>query len=118
MPTRTPIEEAQTKINDFINTDGNWVIEGCYGDLLALLLDKADEVVFMNLPVEACIQNAKARPWEPHKYESKAAQDANLTMLIDWITQYPKRDDDFSQKEHIRLFDAFHGKKEMYTSNG
>jgi hypothetical protein len=37
----------------------------------------------MNLPVAACIENARKRPWEPHKYASKAEQDKNLDRLID-----------------------------------
>ncbi|WNC68645.1 AAA family ATPase [Thalassotalea nanhaiensis] len=116
-PTRTPISESENQINDFIDINDNWVIEGCYSDLLQLVLVKADEVIFLNLPVEDCIKNAKARPWEPHKYDSQEAQDANLEMLINWISQYSKREDDFSQKAHLKLFNAFSGKKEMHTTN-
>lgn len=71
----------------------------------------------MNLPIKACISNAKNRPWEPHKYESKEAQDANLGMLIDWISQYEKREDVFSQAAHRKLYDEYRGTKRMYTSN-
>ena len=37
----------------------------------------------MNLPIGACIANAKQRSWEPHKYASKEAQDANLELLME-----------------------------------
>ena len=116
-PIRVPIYESEKHINNFINTHENWVVEGCYADLLTLLLDKADEVIFLNLSIRDCIINARNRPWEAHKYESKQAQDSNLDMLINWISQYPDRDDSFSQKAHVELFNTFAGKKEMYTTN-
>ena len=115
--TRMPIEESKALLDNFTAENDNWVIEGCYADLLELLTPVASEMIFMNLPVEACIANAKARPWEPHKYESKAAQDANLEMLIDWIAQYADRDDTFSQQAHRQLFEAFDGKKLMLEKN-
>ncbi|MCJ8321347.1 MAG: AAA family ATPase [Colwellia sp.] len=116
-PTRMPISESEIQINNFIDINANWVVEGCYSDLLKLVMDKADEVIFLNLPVEDCIKNAKNRPWEPHKYESEEAQNANLEMLITWISQYPEREDHFSQKAHVKLFNAFGGKKEMPITN-
>lgn len=116
-PTRMLISESKIKINHFTDINEHWVIEGCYADLIKLVVNKADEVIFLNLPVADCISNAKNRPWEPHKYESQEAQDSNLKMLIDWISQYPEREDHFSQVEHIKLFNAFTGKKEMYTTN-
>ncbi|MGB0899926.1 MAG: AAA family ATPase [Psychrobium sp.] len=115
--TRMPIDESKALLDDFTAQNRNWVIEGCYADLLELLTPMASEMIFMNLPVEACIANAKARPWEPHKYESKAAQDANLEMLIDWIAQYTERDDTFSQRAHQQLFEAFDCEKLMLTKN-
>lgn len=116
-PTRTPISESKIQISNFINMNEHWVVEGCYSDLLKLVMDKADKVIFLNLSVKDCIKNAQNRPWEPHKYESQAAQDSNLEMLINWIAQYPERDDHFSQKAHVELFNAFGGKKEMHTIN-
>jgi len=71
----------------------------------------------MNLPIDACIVNAKNRPWEPHKYESKKAQDANLDMLINWISQYNQRLDTCSEQAHRALYDAFKGKKSVYVCN-
>ncbi len=116
-PERMPIEESFKLMQNFIQTERQWVVEGCYGDLLELLLPFASELVFLNLPVELCVENAKKRPWEPHKYESQAAQDANLAMLIDWITQYETRDDSFSKAYHEHLFANFGGAKTMLTSN-
>ena len=116
-PQRMPIADSKTLIDEFLNLNQSWVIEGCYSDLLELVFPQTDEVIFLNLPISACIENAKKRPWEPHKYASKQAQVENLTMLIDWITQYDSRSDTFSKVAHERLFEQFLGRKTMLTSN-
>jgi adenylate kinase family enzyme len=116
-PERKSMAESTSEINEFINSNDRWVIEGCYSDLLEVVIPASSEIIFLNLPVEACIANAKNRPWEPHKYESKQAQDANLNMLTNWIAQYTERDDIFSQSAHETLFKGYEGKKTMYTKN-
>lgn len=75
------------------------------------------EIIYLDLSVEACQSNARRRPWEPHKYASKAAQDDNLDMLIEWIGEYDKRNDCFSRRAHERLFETYPGKKTRTTAN-
>lgn len=116
-PQRQPIAESAKAIQDFIHSEKSWVIEGCYTDLLECAAPFANEVVFMDLPIEACIANAKKRPWEPHKYESKEAQDSNLEYLITWIAEYSQRVDTFSKQSHRRFYDNFQGIKTIYTAN-
>ncbi len=84
-PERAPLAESAKEIVSFAVSNKAWVIEGCYTDLLEIVGSMANELIFLNLSVEQCVNNARRRPWEPHKYESKAAQDNNLEMLIDWI---------------------------------
>lgn len=115
-PVRKPWLESKWDIMAFIENQQGWVVEGCYSDLLEIVLGYADEIIFMNLPIEACIVNAKARPWEAHKYESMEAQNANLDMLIEWIADYPNRTDSCSQAAHEKLYEKFTGKKTMFTS--
>lgn len=116
-PERKPIDESKRAIDKFVNSNSQWVIEGCYSDLLEIAISESSEIIYLNLPIETCISNARNRPWEPHKYESKEAQDANLPMLIDWITQYSERDDTFSRSAHMALYKNYKGKKTMYTNN-
>ena len=116
-PVRRSIEESRKTIIAFINIYSDWVIEGCYADLLEIALPFASKIIYLSLPIEACISNAKSRPWEPHKYVSKEAQDANLNMLIDWIREYKNRQDTFSQAAHKQLFEGFNGEKIRYFSN-
>ena len=92
---RRSLAESASTIRDFINEHSEWVIEGCYGDLLELVLPYASEVRFLNPGVEACIANCQARPWEPEKYPSKEAQDQKLDFLLDWVREYESRADEY-----------------------
>ena len=116
-PQRNSLEDSRQKILEFISQNNDWLIEGCYIDLLEIAKSEATEVIFMNLPVELCIENAINRPWEPLKYESKEAQDKNLDMLIDWISQYTHRRDIFSLEAHLKFYEQFDGTKTIFTSN-
>lgn len=116
-PVRKSLNVSKRKIDRFIKANDSWVIEGCYTDLLELAESHSSEILFMDLPIENCILNAKSRPWESHKYESKQAQDANLDMLIDWISQYTTRDDTFSFSAHQNFYRNYSGKKRIINSN-
>jgi hypothetical protein len=111
-----PLSESRVLIDEFTENNGSWVIEGCYTDLLELLAEKTTAIVFLNLPLEQCLLNASLRPWEPYKYASKEAQDANLEMLIDWITQEEQGDDVFSIAARIQFYEGFSGTKTCMLS--
>lgn len=116
-PQRRSLKESKLAILNFIKENKGWVIEGCYSDLIQISLQYSNELIFMNLTIEKCILNAKNRPWEPHKYESKEAQDANLEMLIEWISSYNDRADTFSKAAHKKLFNQYEGVKSIITEN-
>jgi adenylate kinase family enzyme len=112
---RSPKESAGA-IRDFIDENAEWVIEGCYGDLLKQVLPYASEVRFLNPGVEACIANCRARPWEREKYHSKEAQDQKLEFLLDWVREYESRTDEYSLARHRELFEGFRGPKVELSS--
>jgi len=116
-PERKSLKESSIEISMFIKKNRGWVIEGCYSDLLEISMPFSNEIIFMNLTVEMCIENAKNRPWEPHKYESKEEQDKNLDMLTNWISQYSERTDIFSESAHRKLYEHYSGTKKMVTNN-
>jgi adenylate kinase family enzyme len=115
-PRRRPIADSAREVTSFMGANDHWVIEGCYADLLEAPLCRCTRLLFLNPGIEACIANARIRPWEPHKYSSKEAQDANLEMLIGWIHEYETRCDTFSLAAHRALFDSFFGNKVELTS--
>ena len=93
------------------------MVEGCYADLLALVIPRSTELIFLDLSVENCIKNCRNRAWEPHKYESSEAQEANLATLIDWVKQYHSRTDEFSRHAHVQLYENFGGQKFRFRTN-
>lgn len=114
---RAAPERSERELLKFIGGAAGWVVEGCYAGLLAVAAARSTELIFLNPGVGACVENCRARPWEPHKYASQEAQDANLRMLIEWVGQYETREDEFSLREHRRLFEEHRGRKVEYTSN-
>lgn len=114
---RAAFEESERALLRFVEASDGWVVEGCYSGLLKVAAARCTELIFLNPGVEACVGNCESRPWEPHKYESREAQDVNLRMLIEWVREYETRDDEFSLREHRRLFDEHEGPKVEYGSN-
>lgn len=114
---RADFEESKGALLRFVEGSESWVVEGCYSSLLEVAAAYCTELIFLNPGVEACVENCGARPWEPHKYASREAQDANLSMLIEWVREYETREDEFSLREHRKLFDAHAGRKVEYKSN-
>lgn len=117
VPVRKPLSDSRKLLEPFLSDNESWVIEGCYADLLELVIPRCTEIIFLNPAVEVCRANCRNRPWEPHKYATAADQDANLEMLLAWVGQYPERTDEFSLQAHRRIFDGFEGRKREYTSN-
>lgn len=112
---RRPLTESAREIEEFALEHHEWVVEGCYADLLDMLLPRATELRFLNPGIETCIANCRNRPWEPHKYSSKADQDANLDFLIRWVRDYETRTDEYSLARHRTMFEQFTGRKREYT---
>ncbi len=110
-PQRRPVADSTGELRGFLDDRDRWIIEGCYADLLAVPLPHCTRLLLLDPGIEACVANARARPWEPHKYPSRDAQDANLEMLIGWIRAYETRDDVCSRAAHRALFDGFAGDK-------
>ncbi len=115
-PKRRDVSESWNDILPLATNESSWVIEGCYADLLERVMPFSNELIFLNLPLEDCLENAKSRPWESHKYPSKSDQDANLPMLLAWIADYEDRDDTFSAQAHRALYESFSGNKCMMTA--
>jgi adenylate kinase family enzyme len=117
-PRRRPLADSIADIDAFIASAcaSGWVIEGCYADLLTHAAQHCTRMIFLNPGIDACIAHCRARPWEPHKYPSKEAQEANLPMLLDWVREYAVRDDDFSLAAHRGLFEGYTGEKQEFTA--
>lgn len=110
-PIPRPRERAFAQLDTFCSADA-WILEGCYGDLVGHALARwQPELILLDPGLDTCLAHCRARPWEPHKYPSKAAQDQNLEFLLDWVADYYVREGPMSAKAHRALFDAYTGPK-------
>lgn len=112
---RKPLEASLRELYVFIENNDQWVIEGCYGDLVDAALPYCTELRFLNPGVEVCVEHCKRRPWEPTKFSSAEDQQAMLDQLIQWVREYESRDDEYGLKRHRSIFDNFPGPKREYT---
>lgn len=112
---RLPLDESLVLLQRFMEANEQWVIEGCYSDLVQAALPHCTELRFLNPGVNVCVEHCRRRPWEPDKFATRQAQDAMLETLIDWVRDYETRDDEYGLKRHRRIFDRFRGRKREYT---
>lgn len=103
--------DIHASLEGFLSAEPRWVIEGCYGELVQAASAHCTELVFLNPGLDVCLEHNRRRPWEPHKYASKEAQDEMLENLQAWVAGYYERSDQWSYHAHRRLFDAFGGPK-------
>lgn len=109
--TLRALEDAEVDVRTFCDAHSDWVVEGCYAGLIRATFDFNPQLIFLDPGVEVCLTYCKNRPWEPHKYSSKAEQDKHLKFLLEWVEAYYSRDGDLSHVEHIALYDAYSGSK-------
>ena len=113
---RKPLAASLKLLYEFLSTKDQWVIEGCYGDIIEAALPHCTELRFLNPGIETCLAHCNRRPWEPSKFFSAEQQDAMLAQLIQWVKEYETRNDEYGLKRHRQIFDNFSGTKREYTS--
>lgn len=111
---RQPPEDSLAALKAFIDANEGWVIEGCYGDLVEAALPHCTELHFLSPGVEVCIANAHKRPWDPEYCASPEDQQRYLAPLIEFIREYPTRQDEYGLARHRAIFDRFAGTKKEY----
>lgn len=102
---------ARADVERFCAECTDWIIEGCYADLIAASLGHSPLLVFMDPGLEQCLANCRQRPWEAHKFRSKAEQDEKLAFLLAWVRDYYVREGSMSLREHEALFRSYGGPK-------
>ena len=109
MLIRKDLSASIVLLKEFIAANPEWVIEGCYADLIAVAAADCSELRFLNPGVEACVANCRNAPWETAKYPTREEQDRMLEALIAWVRQYETRDDEYGLARHRAVFDSFAG---------
>lgn len=110
-----PAVDAVADLLVYCTSYEHWIVEGCYGDLMRVALERSPALVFLQPGLEACLANCRNRPWEPQKYASQEEQDGKLAFLLMWVAEYYSRSGSLSLAGHQALFDAYHGRKLLFT---
>lgn len=113
---RKPLEESVQALRSFIDDNEQWIIEGCYSDLVEVALPFCEELRFLNPGIEVCVEHCLKRPWEPEKFSTENEQKETLASLISWVREYETRTDEYGLQRHRQLFERFSGKKREYKS--
>ncbi len=113
-----PADAVAASLATFLSEHDHWVIEGCYSELVQAASGHCTELVFLNPGLETCLEHNRLRPWEPHKYASKDAQDEMLENLQAWVAGYYERQDQWSYHAHREIFDSFAGRKSERLGGG
>lgn len=108
---RRPLDASVADVRNFMATHDRWIIEGCYADIIAAVIQSDHELLFLNPGTAICIARCRSRAWEPQKYPSPQDQHGRLEALVDWVRQYDTRADEYGLLAHRRLFDSFAGRK-------
>lgn len=112
-----PDEAAEKDVRAFCAASSDWVVEGCYANLVRVALKFEPELLFLNPGEERCVANCMSRPWEPHKYSSSAEQDQRLPFLLSWVAEYYTRDGEMSLSAHAACFREYPGPKRELTGS-
>ena len=112
---RMPLADSLVALKEFIATHPEWVVEGCYGDLVEAAAAHCTELRFLNPGAEVCVANARRRPWEPGYCTSPEEQQRLLGPLIEFIRGYETVADEYGLTRHRAIFAAHRGPKREYT---
>ncbi len=66
---RRPLQESITELLRFIGTNEEWIIEGCYGDLIDAALPYCTDLRLVNPGIDVCVANCRKRhsDWQKHR---------------------------------------------------
>jgi len=104
--TKRPPEIVLRKI-DVLKAEPAWIMEGVFGELAERLLDRADFLIWLDLPWAVCKAGLEQRGPSKSVEDSKVA----FAALIVWAENYWTRTDLRSAPGHERIFSAFPGDK-------
>lgn len=89
----------------------SWIVEGVFGELAVRFLERADRLIWLDLPWEVCRASLLARGSESAKQLDPVKAEANFQQLLAWVADYWTRTDLRSHAGHGRLYADFSGEK-------
>ena len=87
-----------------------WLMEGVYGWLASVVLDRTTTLIWLDLPDDECISNVRERGMQGYGSEE------SFQEFIKWISEYRLRKNSSCFAAHSQLFQAFRGSKAILKS--
>jgi adenylate kinase family enzyme len=87
-----------------------WIMEGVYGWLAQEILSRATALIWLDMPLEDCLDNLRRRGLNP------GSDEKSFAALLAWTATNQERQTSSSSVGHRRLFTAFRGWKRCMCS--
>ncbi|MGB0563682.1 MAG: AAA family ATPase [Spirulinaceae cyanobacterium] len=85
----------------------NWIAEGIFGNLARQYLAAADELIWLDLPLDLCLERLRHRSAQNTAHMNRQQTEQGLQDLLTWTAQYYDRTTPSSYSGHQKLFQAF-----------
>lgn len=80
-----------------------WIIDGNYGSTMELRMEKCDTVIFLDYPLEVCLNGIKERKGKPRSDMPWIESDEEDAEFVDFIKNYNSQ----SKPKVIELLDRY-----------
>ena len=71
-----------------ITENGEWIIDGNYGSTMELRMQKCDTVIFLDYPVDVCLDGIKERKGKPRSDMPWTEDDEDDAEFLEFIKNY------------------------------
>ena len=71
-----------------ITENGEWIIDGNYGSTMELRMQKCDTVIFLDYPVDVCLDGIKERKGKPRSDMPWIEDDEDDAEFLEFIKNY------------------------------
>ena len=100
-------QDVVTKELAAISALDEWIIEGVFGELIELFLERATCFVWLDLDWETCRKNLVRRGSESSRQLDTSTAEQNFQTLLGWASKYWERTNSRSHSGHQKLLDGF-----------
>ena len=101
---KRPKHEVLRIINDEV-TKEKWIVEGVYGELASLFLNRAMILIWLDIPWEICKQRIEKRSADSKMQMGRMETEDGLRQLIQWASEYETRTNMRSRIGHRKIFE-------------
>lgn len=111
---KRPVDAVRFQIEQR-KADERWLFEGVYGELIALVLDRATFLVWLDIDWSTCHASImERRSRSPDELRGKTEE--SFKALLDYAENYAAREGPHSQRGHRALFEQFNGEKSCFRT--